>query len=220
MAQKGAVKPDGRAPEGAERLRDHLRSVTLADVFDKRVLGFALILAWASVTFFSDAIHYSTRNDVTHFNSVVGFSSLGMVAVLLAGACGEKALTRFEEKRFAPWLAPLAIALATVVLVIVERGPIEQPWCSIASTVAGAGLGMFYLGWGNVFSRLTIVQVMTKTAASFVLSALIFAGVVLLPLPAAIAVTIALPLASAAILLPGLGSAGARSHGATAGEGP
>lgn len=220
MAQKGAVKPDGRAPEGAERLRDHLRSVTLADVFDKRVLGFALILAWASVTFFSDAIHYSTRNDVTHFNSVVGFSSLGMVAVLLAGACGEKALTRFEEKRFAPWLAPLAIALATVVLVIVERGPIEQPWCSIASTVAGAGLGMFYLGWGNVFSRLTIVQVMTKTAASFVLSALIFAGVVLLPLPAAIAVTIALPLASAAILLPGLGGAGARSHGATAGEGP
>lgn len=67
-------------------LRAHLKKVTLADIFDQRVLGFACILAWQFVTFFSTTIHYSTRNDITHFNSVVGLASLGMIGIMLIGA--------------------------------------------------------------------------------------------------------------------------------------
>ena len=80
----GMKRSGGKAArsERAADVRKHLDSVTLADVFDWRVLGLAFMFAWQLVVFFSPVIHYSTRNSLSHFNSVVGFSSLGMIFVL------------------------------------------------------------------------------------------------------------------------------------------
>lgn len=200
---KSAALPDANGQGG---FRDHLRSVTLADVLDVRVVGLALTLAWQFVTFFSASIHFSTRNDVTHFNSVVGFSSLGMIAVFLFAAALPDLFARVMARPGLRWLSPAAMALSTGVLAIVDTGAFfTQPWCSIASTIAGAGLGVLYLGWGDVTHRLTGVQVTAKTAASFLLAALLFALVVMLPKVLAVGATVLLPLVAGGILFQRLG---------------
>ncbi len=175
--------------------------MTLADIFDQRVLGFACILAWQFVTFFSTTIHYSTRNDITHFNSVVGLASLGMIGIMLIGALAPRVFSAALRKRVVQWIAPLLVALSSAVLVAVEHlDAFQQPWCSIASTVAGVGVGAVIMGWSVVFSRMNILQVMAKSATSFLLSALLFALVVALPLMAGIGCTVLLPLVSGFVL--------------------
>ena len=187
-------------------MRAHLRTVTLADVFDARVAGFALLLAWQLVVYFSNTIHFSTRNDVSHFNSVLGFSSLGMVAVFLFAVIVPRWYLRGVGKRSLRWAAPLLVAAASVMLAVVEHSEvIRQPWCSIASAAAGVGMGALFLGWGVEFSRLTTIQVIAKASAGFVAAALLFAVIVLLPEAAAIPLTVLLPLGSGAILFGFLG---------------
>lgn len=182
-------------------LRAHLKQVTLADIFDQRVLGFACILAWQFITFFSTTIHYSTRNDIAHFNSVVGFASLGMIVIMVLGALAPRLFSRCMLSRLAQWIAPLLIAISSVVLVAVEHvDAFQQPWCSIASTVAGVGVGVMILGWSKVFARMSILQVMAKSATSFLFSAVLFALVVVVPLKVSIVCTVLLPLISAFIL--------------------
>lgn len=189
--------------ELAERLnsiRHHLRAVTLADVFDVRAFGFALGLAWASVVFFSTVIHFSTRNDVSHFNSVVGFSSIGTLVVLFFGAFASGAFVRVMRCTLARWAVPLLMTVATIVLSVVDHDVIRQPWCTIASTGAGMGLGVLYLAWGEEFSSLGAVQSIVKTAASFLLAAVLFALVVALPRPVAIVLCVLLPLVVGLVL--------------------
>ncbi|MEY8561708.1 LuxR C-terminal-related transcriptional regulator [Eggerthellaceae bacterium 3-80] len=186
-------------------IRAHLKNVTLADIFDKRVAGFACILAWQFITFFSTTIHYSTRNDISHFNSVVGFASLGMIAVMLLAAIVPSVFSRCMCIRAVRWAAPLLVLLSSIVLVAVEHvDDFQQPWCSIASTVAGVGVGALFVGWSKVFARMDSLQVMAKSATSFLLSAVIFALVVALPLAASIVCTVLLPLLSGLALYHGL----------------
>lgn len=176
-------------------MRRHLRAVSLADVFDLQVLGFALGLAWAYIVFFSTTVHFSTRNDVSHFNSVFGFSSIGMLAVLLVAAVATPLFSRVMRHGVAHWIAPVLMSAATLVLVIVDMDIIRQPWCSIAAVVAGAGLGVMYMAWASAFEELPLARAVVKTASSFLLAALLFALAVALPRPMGVVLTILLPIA-------------------------
>ena len=186
-------------------VKAHLKAVTLADVFDVRALGFALTLAWASIVFFSTTVHFSTRNDVSHFNSVVGFSNVGTLAVLLLGALGPKRFARVMRAPAMRALAPAVMAVSTVVLVIIDLNFFTQPWCSLFSTAAGAGLGVLYLAWGEEFRRLAPAQAVVKTASSFLLAAILFALVVALPRPVSVAATVLLPVAVGFVLFAKVG---------------
>lgn len=187
-------------------MRRHLKAVTLADVFDMRVLGFALSLAWSSVTFFSTVVHFSTRNDVSHFNSVVGFSSLGMIAVLVAAALTSKQFSRVMSHAAVRWSAPVTMAAMTLILVVIDHDIFRQPWCSLASTCAGAGLGVLYLAWADEFRKLEAPQAVVKAVASFLLAAVLFAFVVALPRPIAVAFAALMPLAAGVVLFMRLGT--------------
>lgn len=207
MGEMGfADAKEGEAPEGrrgnAEVLEEHLKRISLADVFDASALGFSFILSWQFVTLFSKAIHFSTYNDVSHFNSVLGFTSVGMLLVLLGAALVPQVFAREPVAKALRCLAPCVTSLCTCALVAVDVvGPdYGQPWCSIASTLAGVGLGAFYLAWGSLFSRLTIVQVAAKIASSFSISAVLFALAVALPRPITVVVTVALPLLSGCLV--------------------
>lgn len=193
----------GRAPEGARAvgIHDHLRQITLADVLDGRVAALALALAWQFVVFFSATIHFSTRNDVTHFNSVVGFSSLGAIMVFLLAAAAPRAVARLSAFGAGRWLAALLMVGCTAVLAVVDMGTvIQQPWCSIASTLAGCGVALLYLALGDVLCRLTVLQVMAKMCSALTLAALLMALIVLLPRPVGVAVTALLPIAVGLLL--------------------
>ena len=182
----------------AEVLEGHLKRVTLADVFDESAGGFSFILGWQFITLFSPAIHFSTYNDISHFNSVLGFISVGMLLVLLAAALVPRHFMRKSVAKVLRHFAPCVVALCTGALVVVDVvGPdYGQPWCSIASTLAGAGLGVFYLSWGELFSHLNIIQVAAKIASSFSIAAVLFAIAVTLPRPATVTIAVALPLLS------------------------
>ncbi|MEF9876606.1 MAG: hypothetical protein RR772_06840, partial [Gordonibacter sp.] len=186
-------------------LRGHLRDVTLADVFDIRALGFALSLAWAYIVLFSTTIHFSMRNDVSHLNSVVGFSSVGVLAVLLLAAFASRPFMGAMRSALVRWAAPVVMAVATLTLVIVDIDVIRQPWCSLASTLAGGGLGVLYLAWGSVFRGVPIARAVVNTASAFTLAALLFALAVALPRPVGVALTVALPLAVGFVLFTVLG---------------
>lgn len=187
--------------EAVGGIRAHLNNVTLADIFDRRVLGFAAILAWQFITFFSTSIHYSTRNDITHFNSVMGFASLGIIGVLLVAALASNGFARCMRRRVVQWVAPVLVSASSILLAAIEHvDAFEQPWCSLASTVAGVGVGIMILGWSKVFVRMNILQVMAKTATSFLFSAAIFAIAVALPLAISITVTVLLPIISGFVL--------------------
>lgn len=210
MAAAHAARGEGVAMEAGivarmAALKAHLKAVTLADVFDVRALGFALTLAWASIVFFSTTVHFSTRNDVSHFNSVVGFSSVGTLAVLLLGALGPKRFARVMRAPAMRALAPAVMAVSTVVLVVIDLNFFTQPWCSLFSTAAGAGLGVLYLAWGEEFRRLAPAQAVVKTASSFLLAAILFALVVALPRPVSVAATVLMPMAVGFILFAKVG---------------
>lgn len=203
MTQSGGAGP--ALPSDADA-RLSWGSVTLGDVLDRRVWGLALMLAWQFITFFSPAIHYSTRNDVSHFNSVVGYSSLGLVAVLLVAAGQAGVFSRAMGRPVLRWATPVALVLSTIVLAIVDVSEVfRQPWCSIAAAISGVGLGVLYLAWGDVLRRLNIVEVTVKTASAFLLAAVLFALTVMLPKLAAVVITSALPIGVGAILFQGLG---------------
>lgn len=199
----GMKRSGGKAArsERAADVRKHLDSVTLADVFDWRVLGLAFMFAWQLVVFFSPVIHYSTRNSLSHFNSVVGFSSLGMIFVLLLAAIQVKLFSRIMEHAAVRWMVPVVLTGCTITLAIVDIGTIlQQPWCSIASTLAGAGLGVLYLAWGEVLHRMTIVQITVKVSVAFLLATICFAFMVMIPKSVSIVLTTVLPAGTSFIL--------------------
>lgn len=194
------------------------------------VVGFGCLLAWNYVTFFSRVVHYSTRNDITHLNSTYTFACCGMIAVMLLVALPWRALRaqagrlgvgdpskqggvgvrllastgplardEVKQRRLALGAA-LVICAMTFVLILVESGLFMQPWCSIASFVAGAALGLFYLVWGARFVEWPRRSMPARFALAFVIGAALFVMVLYLPLSLAHVITSLLPLASAVAL--------------------
>lgn len=171
----------------------HLRTVTLADILDARVFGLALSLAWSYVLLFSTVVHFSTRNDVSHFNSVFGFSSVGMLVVLLAGALASSRFPSFTHTRIVRVVVPALMTSTIAVLYVVDLSIVQQPYCSIFATIAGMGMGVLYLAWGESFGRVSSERIVIQASVAFVLAALVFAFVVALPAEAGVGVELVLP---------------------------
>lgn len=174
-----------------------------------QVVGFGCLLAWTDVTFFSRLVHYSTRNDITHLNSTYAFACCGIIAALLFGALPWQRIARAlgidvpdQPRAFTPrrlrvlsWSVACVLTLCTVTLLLVERRFFTQPWCSIASTVAGLAVGGLFLGWASVFtdSRDDGRTLVLRIAASFCAGAALFVAMLHLPDALAMFVVCVLP---------------------------
>ena len=161
-------------------LGELLGSITLADIVNPRMAGFALTRAWAYIMFFSTVIHYSTRNDLTHLNSTVTWAALGASCIMVAAALFARPFyTRFLTRRWLP--AALAILLLSLMVLlvlidIINEEWFQQPWCSMFCFTAGVGLGILYLGWGGTYADSNEAKVAVEVTASFLLAALLFAA--------------------------------------------
>jgi DNA-binding CsgD family transcriptional regulator len=173
---------------------ERLQSVTLVDIFNLKVVGFAITLSWSSLTFFSTLIHYSTRNGIVHLNSTYAFSLVGVMFVMTIAGVFSHHLHRWTQRRMIPLFSAGVLCFATVLLCLIEAGWFEQPWCSIISIITGIALGALFLGWGEIFRRMPPLNSPAAIIASFTLAALIFLLVLSLPPTAARIVTVALPL--------------------------
>lgn len=185
-------------------LQKLLADTTLADLINPRMAGFAFTRAWAYIMFFSTVIHYSTRNDLSHLNSTVTWAALGTACTMIAAAFLAQRFYRLVlQKRWLPFaLAFLLIALMLLLVLIdvIDAEWFQQPWCSIFCLLAGAGLGVMYLGWGSAYADSDEAKVAVEVTASFLLAALLFAGVIALPRFVAIIATAALLVASIYLL--------------------
>lgn len=165
--------------------------------------GLGCLMAWTYVTFFSRLVHFSTRNDIEHLNSTYTFACCGMVVAFLAYALVRRPIggRRAGTARLPEALAAAALAACTVVLAMVEREFFKQPWCSIASVVAGMAFAVLALGWGTRLIRGPAGSAAPHIAIAFVFAAAAFAGALQLPELAGIALTALLPLASLSALI-------------------
>ncbi len=201
-----------------EQVKGTGRAVQEPKQFAVRAAGLGCLVAWTYVAFFSKLVHYSTRNDISHLNSTYTFACLGIVVASLAAAfLGHRAHARAQESpapdahadlihrgtppqaRLAHVLAAAGLTLCTVVLCMVERNLFTQPWCSIASTAAGACMGVLYLGWAHVSSRDRDRSTL-RLASAFVFAACVFVVILYLPEAAGLVACACLPLASLACL--------------------
>lgn len=89
-----AVASRGREVVQRESIGDYLGSITLADVVNMRMIGFALMRAWTYIMFFSTVVHYSVRNDISHLNSTDTWSSLGLAVLMVVSALLSKLVSR------------------------------------------------------------------------------------------------------------------------------
>ena len=185
---------------------EYLGSITLADVVNVRMIGFALTRAWTYVMFFSTVVHYSVRNDISHLNSTDTWSSLGLAVLMVGSALLSKQFIRLVlGKRWVTIAVPAALLAATALLALIEADWFRQPWCSIICTVTGVGLGVLYLAWGEAYTRIDETKTAVEAMSSFLLAAIIFPIVILLPRIAGVATAMLLLLASAYILFGRLG---------------
>lgn len=187
-------------------------------------LGLGCLSAWMYAVFFSKLIHYSTRNAISHLNSTYSFACCGMIAGLLLCAlvsyAGARLLGRMQGRPAQPVLAGILEAFApgtksatrtcwglgavlsacTLLLVMVERDFFRQPWCSIVSVVSGLCLGLLICQWGNRVASSNTPRNYFAAVAAIILGAAAFSVILVIPTPAAIAATAALPLLSVFLL--------------------
>ncbi len=195
------------------------REAALAGIGTRRARGLAATsvglgctLAWTYIVFFSRLVHYSTRNDITHLNSTYALACCGIVATLFAcavsvGLCSKEALRsagsgpcRMRQILRLAEPAGALLCAATVVLAMVERELFTQPWCSIASALAGCGTALLLLAWAWDLSLLrSTSQTIVCLTSSFVLGAALFVVAQYLPAPVGVTLCAVLPLFSAAL---------------------
>lgn len=193
----------------------------------RQALGLGCLLAWTDITFFSRLVHFSTRNSISHLNSTYTFACCGIIAALVLCALpwnrilpalgietpaalrldSPKGLLR--SRRVVVFAAGL-LTVCTVTLLLVERRFFTQPWCSIASTIAGMAIGVLYLGWASALTdpHEDGRNLVLRIALAFCAGAALFVATLNLPDAGGILVVCALPAATAACLLAGRPFAG------------
>ena len=92
--------------------------------------------------------------------------------------------------------ATLMMTVATVVLEMVESNLFQQPWCSIAATLSGAGLGVLYLAWATHLYGWPRSTMPARFALAFFVGAALFVATLYLPVELAHVVAPFLPVAS------------------------
>ena len=189
-----------------------------------RVIGLGLLLAWFDLAFFSKLIHYSTRNSITHLNSVYMLACAGTAVVLVAiwavwhffgsrqvqAAGEEKAPGGVQPTAGRPfsvaWMRSHTVVAAraatgllmvsTVALSMVEHRLFTQPWCSIFSVAAGVALGVLYLVWAYLYVPSRRNELAIQLGLAFLVGALVYVATLYLPELVGIAVCVLLPGAS------------------------
>lgn len=186
----------------AEYVSYHLRQINFLDVFNLGTLGLTLVLSWYFITFFSPIVHYSHNNDITLFNSVFGFSHVGLALTLCASAVVSTKIHNYINARKVLKLSiALLLFICTLTLVLVEHKYFTQPWCSIASFVSGALLGVLNCMFGLKICSMGMVKGVVAIFSSFCIAGLIFAVAVAMPDVVAIVIANILPLFIGFVLL-------------------
>lgn len=171
-------------------LLQNMQKTTFADVFNSSTFGMALTLAWIFIVQFSSVIHFSTRFDLEHFNSVSGYSSLAMIVVFAVGIAFPRVINALFAHRAFPPLLAAALMACMIILYIIDLDYFEQPWCSMTSFAVGLGAGLLYLWIGDLFKGMAFRRMVMCAASGFVMAALIFAIVVALPRVIALGATL------------------------------
>ena len=96
--------------------------------------------------------------------------------------------------------AGFLMCAATATLIAVESRLFTQPWCSIASTLAGIGLGLLYLLWATRLCTPSRAALPLRFVLAFLTGAAAFVVVLYLPVGIAHVVTPLLPVISALCL--------------------
>lgn len=180
----------------------HLRQINFLDVFNLGTLGLMLTLSWYFITFFSPIVHYSHNNDITLFNSVFGFSHLGLALTLCAGAVVPTRIHNYiNSRKTLKFLVTLLLFVCTFTLVLVEHKYFTQPWCSIASYFAGTLLGLLNLMFGLKVCSMGMVKGVVSIFSAFFMAGLLFAVAVAMPKVVAIVIAVILPLLIGFVLI-------------------
>lgn len=186
----------------ADNIALHLRKITFLDVFNLPTLGLTFILSWYFVTFFSPIVHYSHNNDITLFNSVFGFSHVGLALTLCMSAIIPTRVRNYiNGRKSLKFLVALLLLICTLTLVLVEHQYFTQPWCSIASYVSGTLLALLTIMFGLKICSMGMVKGVVAVLSAFCFAGLLFAVAVSMPRVVAIVFAIALPLLIGLVLV-------------------
>lgn len=186
----------------ARNLSLHLKQISILDIFNLGTVGLMLTISWYFIAFFSPIVHYSHSNDITLFNSVFGFSHVGLALTLCASAVLSTKVHNFINNRmYLKFAVAILLLVCTFALVLVEHKYFTQPWCSISSFVAGALLGILTVMFGLRVCSMSMVKGVVAVFSAFCLAGLLFAVTVAMPSMVAIAFAVVLPLLIGLVLL-------------------
>lgn len=168
-----------------------------------RCLGWAFLLAWVFCVFYSGSmdglastIKQQTGGGPTEL--LLNVLPVGSaVATLIIAVAAEKRLGPPTASRKIIVGAPLVAAAATPVLLVPAPDALLSSLLFVAAAVAtGAGSGLMWLMWGQLYARLSQDAIESCAPASAVIAALLSLAVMVAPPAAAIVAVSAFPLVS------------------------
>lgn len=168
-----------------------------------RCLGWAFLLAWVFCVFYSgsmdglaNTIEQQTGGGPTEL--LLNVLPVGSaVATLVIAVAAEKRLGPPAASRKIIVGAPLVAAAATPVLLVPAPDALLSSLLFVAAAVAtGAGSGLMWLMWGQLYAKLSQDAIESCAPASAVLAALLSLAVMVAPPAAAIVAVSVFPLIS------------------------
>lgn len=168
-----------------------------------RCLGWAFLLAWVFCVFYSGSmdglastIEQQTGGGPTEL--LLNVLPVGSAVVtLIIAVAAEKRLGPPTASRKIIVGAPLVAAAATPVLLVPAPDALLSSLLFVAAAVAtGAGSGLMWLMWGQLYAKLSQDAIESCAPASAVIAALLSLAVMVAPPAAAIVAVSAFPLVS------------------------
>lgn len=170
---------------------------------DVRNLGWGFLLAWVFCVFYTgpvdglSAVVGAKSSDIAQRLVVSVLPVASAVVTLVAVVAAERRLGSPAESRALVVAAPVLVAAATPVLLLpVELPGISQVLFTAAAALTGAGSGLMWVMWGQLYARLPQDAVERCAPVSAVLAAVLSLVAMVLPDAACIAVVSVYPLVS------------------------
>ena len=180
---------EGKAASG-------LSAGVLAKVPVFGLLGFAFVEAWTQ-TLFSNRFASAMPQEVLPMEVVHLAASLGAVAVALLAACLAGRLTSASLRRDWAYAAGSVGALASAGILAVGAGFGGAAWLAPLNIVVSATSIWLVVSWYVAIAGRGALALLVTLAGSAVLSSILYALLMVAPPPVAVAVIVALPIASA-----------------------
>lgn len=170
---------------------------------DVRNLGWGFLLAWVFCVFYTGPVDGlsvvvgAKSGDIAQQLAVSVLPVASAVVTLVAVVAAERRLGSPAESRALVVAAPVLVAAATPVLLLpVELPGISQVLFTAAAALTGAGSGLMWVMWGQLYARLPQDAVERCAPVSAVLAAVLSLVAMVLPDAACIAVVSVYPLVS------------------------